>query len=190
MALLGIYVLVAPSFAKPPITCITAENHIHIHDYLRITIEGQDVVIPANVGILPAHNCTEAMHTHDSSGIIHIELAASDANNNFTLGQFFKVWNFTYPTVTFNGTSHPVTFSNSNILGFRTDSTHKVVVLIDNKTVTNGVAVPMEQNDYCGPANGNVPPCANTAGGGILWDGGASYPYGPYHTIVIEYVRV
>ncbi len=174
---LGLYFAIAPAFAPDPIPCSTAETWIHVHPYLRITIEGTNVTIPANIGYLPAGSqtptCLEEMHTHDSTGIIHIELGPSDKNANYTLGDFFRVWNATYSTVTINGTSHPVVFTNTDVFGFKTDATHKVVVLVDGKPVSDGVGIPLEQLDNLS---------------GPLWDGTSNYPYGTGHTIVIEYV--
>ena len=32
------------------------------------------------------------MHTHDSTGVIHIEAPRSSATRKFTLGDFFDIW--------------------------------------------------------------------------------------------------
>jgi len=185
--LIGLYLLVAPSLASTPVPCSSGESWIHVHPYLSISVEGTNVTVPTGVGFLKSGSCLEEMHTHDSSGIIHIELSQADANANYTLSDFFRVWNATYPTVKINGTSHPVTFSNDEIFGYRADATHKVLVLVDGKVVSNGVKVPLEQLDYCDSANGGAPPCGATANGNPLWKGAYSYPYGTGHTIVIEY---
>jgi hypothetical protein len=194
---LVLYLLVAPNFAGTFVRCLTAENYIHVHPYLRISILGSNVPIPAQIGFLKNGQCIEQIHNHDTSGIIHIELGQSDVNANYTLSDFFRVWNATFPTISFNGTSHPVTFSNNDILGYQTDATHKVIVLVDNATVVNGSGVPLEQLDYCNsgiPAR--TPPCypttANTTGSitDPLWNGTTNYPYGTGHTIVIEYVKI
>lgn len=212
---LGLYIIVAPNFIPTPVPCLggTGENYIHVHPYIRINIEGTNVPIPAQIGFLKAGACIEEIHTHDTSGIIHIELGTGDVNSNFTLADFFSVWNATYSTVSFNGTSHPVLFANGNILGYRTDTTHKVVVLVDNISVTNGAGVPIEQLDYCGsssvqpgPPPLNTPcyptdatdsttgaPCSSTSTtcsiGNPYWQGTTTYPYKTGHTIVIEYVK-
>jgi hypothetical protein len=185
---IGLYVLVAPNFAPTPVPCSSGESFIHVHPYLRIAIEGTNVPIPTLLGDLTNRGCLEVIHTHDASGIIHIELSSTDSNANYTLGDLFRVWHATYPGVIINGTSHPVEFSNTDIFGFKTDSTHKLVVLVDKNPVANGVGVPLEQLDYCSAANSNVPPCSPTARGDPLWKGGTAYPYGTGHTIVIEYV--
>ena len=44
--------------------------------------------ISANIGIIP-EKCIYWLHTHDNSGLIHIE---SPIKENFTLGQFLHIW--------------------------------------------------------------------------------------------------
>ena len=61
----------------------------HIHARLRIFVDGQPVAVPAGVGIDPAGGLLAPLHTHDASGIVHIE---ADRPFPFTLGQFFSVW--------------------------------------------------------------------------------------------------
>lgn len=60
----------------------------HIHAYLAILVDGERVEVPANVGIRD-NECLFWLHTHDNSGIVHIE---SPETRDFTLGQFFAVW--------------------------------------------------------------------------------------------------
>ena len=61
-----------------------SEEHFefHIHTKLDIMIDNQLYPIPANIGIIPEH-CIYWLHTHDISGLIHIE---SPIKRNFTLG--------------------------------------------------------------------------------------------------------
>jgi hypothetical protein len=71
------------------ITCDKAEHFVsHIHTHLDIFINGKESVVPSNIGIIP-DNCIYWLHTHDDTGIIHIE---SPDDRSFTLGQFFDVW--------------------------------------------------------------------------------------------------
>ena len=64
----------------------------HIHAHLDIFIDGQHYTIPAGVGIKP-NTCFFWLHTHDTSGVIHIE---SPTSKDYTLGQFFSVWGQTF----------------------------------------------------------------------------------------------
>ncbi len=59
----------------------------HIHPTLKISVDGVDEVIPAQVGI--KDGCMSPLHTHDTSGKIHVE---SPEARDFTLGDFFAVW--------------------------------------------------------------------------------------------------
>jgi hypothetical protein len=59
----------------------------HEHAHLTILIRGQIKTVPAFVGITASQICW--LHTHDTSGIIHVEAGDSRA---LTLGDFFAVW--------------------------------------------------------------------------------------------------
>jgi hypothetical protein len=62
---------------------------VHYHVHLDIVVQGHRILIPANIGIDLRRQQITALHTHDPSGIIHIESAQ---NQPFTLGQFFTEW--------------------------------------------------------------------------------------------------
>ena len=71
------------------IQCNAAEQLVfHNHAHLDIYINGQPYTIPSQIGIVPG-KCIYWLHTHDDSGIVHIE---SPVTRNFTLGQFFDIW--------------------------------------------------------------------------------------------------
>jgi hypothetical protein len=75
------------------IPCDSGEHFdIHYHAHLTLTYQGQQTTIPAGVGIDPSVPCIHWLHTHATSGIIHIEAPASSASRKFTLGDFFAVW--------------------------------------------------------------------------------------------------
>jgi hypothetical protein len=59
----------------------------HIHAHLSIYIDGQSVALPAQIGI--TNTCYYWLHTHDTSGIIHME---SPIQTIFTLGTFLQLW--------------------------------------------------------------------------------------------------
>lgn len=65
----------------------------HYHPQLRIIIDGEDVAIPANIGVDPSTGAMSAVHTHETDGTIHIE--ADTAGETFTLGQLFTQWGVT-----------------------------------------------------------------------------------------------
>ena len=87
----------------------------HTHAHLDLFVDGQDVEVPAGIGIdieapsgilkvptddgtateyqvtLCAAACLSPLHTHDPSGIIHTESSKAD-QDPYTLGQFFTEW--------------------------------------------------------------------------------------------------
>jgi hypothetical protein len=67
------------------IVCANSENY-HVHSHLAIFRNGEMMGIPAAIGLT---GCTYELHTHDWSGILHVEAPAA---KRFTLGQFFAVW--------------------------------------------------------------------------------------------------
>ncbi len=79
-----------------PIAGIQCEHEeygdFHIHAHLDIFIDGKPYQVPAFVGIVQAEQCLYWMHTHDATGLIHIEAPRQRA---FTLGQFFVLWKAT-----------------------------------------------------------------------------------------------
>jgi hypothetical protein len=61
----------------------------HIHAMLHLYVNGLLVPLPADIGLDPAKGIESSMHTHDSTGIIHMEAAHP---YRYTLGDFFSVW--------------------------------------------------------------------------------------------------
>ena len=68
----------------------------HIHAHITIYIDGQNVPLVANTGIAPVGVTSQAnvtcyywLHTHDATGVIHIE---SPTTKLYTLNQFFDIW--------------------------------------------------------------------------------------------------
>lgn len=57
----------------------------HIHPVLKITVDGKQETIPANIGL---GACERALHTHDTTGVIHVE--AQD-NRVYILDDFMSV---------------------------------------------------------------------------------------------------
>jgi hypothetical protein len=76
------------SAASDEVGCSSMEQlAYHVHAHLAIYVEGQPVSVPANIGIQRV--CISWLHTHDDSGIIHVEAPAA---RTYSLGAFFRVW--------------------------------------------------------------------------------------------------
>jgi len=85
----------APEFSALPIRLVAltlpgqSDTVYHVHAELRVYVNGQQIPVPAQIGIDPQGRFLAPLHTHDSSGVIHIEAGRPYP---FTLGQFFDVW--------------------------------------------------------------------------------------------------
>jgi len=74
------------------VQCDPTEGVIfHIHAHLDVIVDGKSITVPAGIGIKP-NECLYWLHTHNTSGVIHIE---SPQQTTFTLGQFIQVWDNT-----------------------------------------------------------------------------------------------
>ena len=62
---------------------------LHAHQHLDLFIKGKTVPVPAMIGINVPERYITPIHTHDTTGEIHIESPTVEA---FTLGQFFDIW--------------------------------------------------------------------------------------------------
>jgi hypothetical protein len=61
---------------------------LHHHVQMYIYVDGNPVVIPANIGL--SSQAASPLHTHDTTGLVHVESA--DPNFQPVLGQFMDVW--------------------------------------------------------------------------------------------------
>ncbi len=78
--------------SQPPIPAeeIISRRGLHWHPELTLYVKGEKQQIPANIGIGVVHN---PIHTHDASGVIHLEFQGVVRENDVKLGHFFEAWN-------------------------------------------------------------------------------------------------
>jgi hypothetical protein len=131
--------------AAAPIDGIRCEamegSGYHIHAKLNLFINGQNYTVPSQIGI--TNYCLYWMHTHDSSGIIHIE---SPVNRNFTLGNLFDVWK--------------QKLSNNQVLNITADNTHPLNVYVNGTKVSTGINfrdIPIHAHDVISVVYGKPP---------------------------------
>lgn len=96
-------------------------EHIHVH--LDIIDNGKPVTVPALVGIDEQAQTISPLHTHDTSGVIHIE---SPVKGTFSLGQFFTEWQ--------------VTLSANQIGGLHAGNGNELHAYVNGKPVTGNPA--------------------------------------------------
>lgn len=72
-----------------PVECIDQNKPLtqHKHAMLQIVINGTPATLPKDIGIAP--DCEKMLHTHDTTGTVHVEAQNARA---YTLGDFFAVW--------------------------------------------------------------------------------------------------
>ncbi|MFJ8310920.1 MULTISPECIES: hypothetical protein [unclassified Streptomyces] len=61
----------------------------HTHTHLDVLVDRRSVTVPASIGIDEPGGRISPVHTHDTSGVIHVE---SPRPAVFTLGQFMAEW--------------------------------------------------------------------------------------------------
>lgn len=60
---------------------------LHVHQHVDVFVNGKPVIVPAGIGI--GDGFISPLHTHDASGVIHVE---SPTVRSFSLAEFFAVW--------------------------------------------------------------------------------------------------
>ena len=92
---------------------------LHIHQHVDLYINGTATAIPSDIGISRAGGFISPLHTHDLSGIVHVE---SNTVREFSLGEFFDVWG--------------VLFTNECIGGYCTDGANTLKVYSNGTLIT------------------------------------------------------
>jgi len=88
----GVFFLSRGSSSSIPEDQVVAQNGLHWHPKLTITISGKKQEIPANLGIGAVH---QNIHTHDQDakdGVIHMEMQGVVVKEDIKLGNFFRTW--------------------------------------------------------------------------------------------------
>jgi hypothetical protein len=102
----------------------------HVHDKFYIYINGKESPIPANFGIDPQGRFIAPIHTHDTTGIIHLE---SEKEYPFTIGQVFDIWG--------------VRFTGNQIGGYTAGNGNVLQVYVNGKQVTDPVNYKLKAHD-------------------------------------------
>lgn len=103
---------------------------LHVHSHLDVYVDGSRVIVPAGIGIGPAGRFVSPLHTHDATGVIHVE---SPTVETFTLGEFFGVWG--------------VRFGNGCLGGYCTGGGRGLRVFADGRPVADPAALPLAQHE-------------------------------------------
>lgn len=87
--ILGILIWYGTSRSRIPESEIVSRNGLHWHPELVIYVKDVRQEIPADIGMIGVEM---PVHTHDSTGVIHLEMNGLVKKEDITLGRFFKVW--------------------------------------------------------------------------------------------------
>ncbi|WP_406290083.1 hypothetical protein [Embleya sp. NBC_00896] len=100
-----------------------AKQHFHVHLDIFVGLERVDVA--PDLGIDKKTGLMADLHTHDSSGVLHVE--SHDPNARFVLGQLFAMWN--------------VRFDETHLGGLTPDATHTLRTYLNGGLVSGDPAM-------------------------------------------------
>ncbi len=127
---------------------------LHVHTHLAIFYNGKQMQVPPFIGFAPslAGGCLYWIHTHDASGIIHIE--APDINppqgGPYTLGMLFDIWGQPLQNDNVAGLVGPVT---AYVNGAKYDGDLRTIPLQAHQEIALEVGAPLVP-----PPNYTFPP--------------------------------
>ncbi|HEX6534714.1 MAG TPA: Ig-like domain-containing protein [Gemmatimonadaceae bacterium] len=120
----------------------------HRHSHLTLIANGQQIAIPLAIGVMnPIYNdtneafagtCFYWLHTHDQTGIIHVE--PFEGGHTFTLGDFFDIWGQPLTASGVAGYSGSVA---AYVDGKRFTGDPRSIVLADHQQITLEVGAPL-----------------------------------------------
>ena len=102
----------------------------HVHAHLTVYVNGKQVTVPAQVGIDPQAQFLAPLHTHDTTGVIHMEATQAYP---FTLGQFFDVWG--------------VKFTSTQLGSYQAGNGNVLATYVNGKQVPDGPSYVLKPHD-------------------------------------------
>ncbi|MCI4340307.1 MAG: hypothetical protein L3J73_03460 [Thermoplasmata archaeon] len=155
--------------------CPTATALFSINPQLSIVINGATIALPPSIGRsanFTGHACVLPLHTQPglSLGLFNV---SSPWAYQYTLGEFFTVWQGSYQSAFVNSSysTRTIDYTASSILGLPADAHHSLTLFVDNQQSSDGPGLILNTLNH-GP--GSSPSCIDTI-------------YGSGHTITIVY---
>jgi hypothetical protein len=110
----------AKSAARATALGLPAEGTtMHEHADVQIFVHGTREPVPTDIGIDASKGTIQSIHTHDDTGLVHLE---SSQSREFTLGEFFGVWG--------------VRFTPSCLGAYCNEGNNRLQVFVDGDEVT------------------------------------------------------
>jgi len=72
----------------------------HFHAHLDVLVDGKAVPVVADLGVDTGSGAMADLHTHDASGVLHVEAMK---NHRYILGQLLAMWNVRLDTAHLGG---------------------------------------------------------------------------------------
>lgn len=110
----------------PPV----GDESYHIHALLHVYVDGRPVTVPTNIGIDFSQGIESSLHTHDTSGVIHMEAVHSYP---YTLGDFFEVWG--------------VRFSSTQLGAYSNSGSKTVQVYVNGHQISDPTSYVLKADD-------------------------------------------
>jgi hypothetical protein len=110
----------------PPVSDVV----YHVHALLHVYVDGRPIPVPADVGIDFGRGYIASLHTHDETGVIHVEATRPYP---FRLSDFFAVWG--------------VAFGRDRLGGYRSRGARRVWVFVNGRPVVDPVHYVMRRHD-------------------------------------------
>lgn len=117
---------------------------LHVHTHLAIFFNGKQMQVPQYLGFAPnlAGGCLYWIHTHDASGIIHIEAPdiSPPQGGPYTLGMLFDIWGEPLEPSNVAGLVGPVT---AYVNGTKYDGDLRAIPLRAHQQIVLEVGTPL-----------------------------------------------
>jgi hypothetical protein len=127
---------------------------LHVHSHLALFYHGTQVQIPRLIGgaPVPPQGCLYWIHTHDATGIIHIEAPqlSPPGGSDYTTGILFDIWGQPLTRSNVAGLKGPVT---AYVNGQKYDGDLRMIPLKAHQLITLEVGTPLVT-----PPNYTFPP--------------------------------
>lgn len=158
--------------------CPAAAPLYSIHPQLSININGGSVALPPAIGRstnFSNYECDLPLHTEPGTGGGVFNVTSPWAYD-YTLGDFFSVWQSSYVSAHVNATynTRTIDYTASQLLGLPADASHTLTLFVDGKPSSAGPSLTLTSLNY---GAGASPSCLESI-------------YGSGHTIALVYQNV
>lgn len=106
------------------------DESYHQHVLLTVFVDGEEIPVPQDVGVDQAARFLSSIHTHDPTGVVHIE---ADDPFEFTIGHIFNTWG--------------VVLTDDQLGGYTNEGDNTVHILVNGEEVPEGTDYKIKTQD-------------------------------------------